>query len=142
VESSFRSASWADKLVVKREQQSVLVRQLERELECTVSALKDERRERRAQTEALKAKVDGIRGTVREREEELERRGAMAQTLMTELEALQSRCDRLSTWREERTEEAEKTISRLREDKSEIEARLRQADAAAAEARVCRDGAE
>ena len=54
-------------------EQSVLVRQLERELASTVSALKDERRERRVQTEALRFKLDETRGTVREREEELER---------------------------------------------------------------------
>ena len=53
--------------------QSVLVRQLERELASTVSVLRDERRERRVQTEALRVKVDDARGTVREREEELER---------------------------------------------------------------------
>ena len=53
--------------------QSVLVRQLERELASTVAALRDERRERRVQTEALRAKIDETGGTIREREVELER---------------------------------------------------------------------
>lgn len=51
----------------------MLVRQLERELASTVSALKDERRERRAQTEVLRAKLDEARNASREREVELDR---------------------------------------------------------------------
>lgn len=53
--------------------QSVLVRQLERELASTVSALRDERKDKREQTEALKSKLDKARSTVRGREAELER---------------------------------------------------------------------
>lgn len=49
------------------------MRQLERELASTVSALRDERREKRAQTESLKSRLDKARGTVRDREAELER---------------------------------------------------------------------
>ncbi|CAM9809243.1 unnamed protein product [Pylaiella littoralis] len=139
---SFRSASWAEKLVTKREEQSVLVRQLERELASTVSALRDERREKRAQTEALKSRLDKAKGTLRDREAELERRERMTTTLMAELEALRVRCDRLSESREEGAEEADKTITRFREDNRELEARLRQADAAAAEARAARAGAD
>ncbi|CAM9225756.1 unnamed protein product [Scytosiphon promiscuus] len=66
----------------------------------------------------------------------------MTTTLMAELEALRSRCDRLSASREERAEEADKMVARLREDNRELEARLRQADAAAAEAREGRAGAD
>ncbi|CAM9512287.1 unnamed protein product, partial [Hapterophycus canaliculatus] len=139
---TFRSASWADKLVVKREEQSVLVKQLERELASTVSALKDERKDRRNQTEALKRKLGEVRGAVGDREAELERRERMNTALMAELEALRSRCDRLSASREERAEEADKMVARLREDNRELEARLRQADAAAAEAREARAGAD
>lgn len=51
----------------------MLVRQLERELESTVSALRDERRERRGQTEVLSAKLEEARKSTRERETELER---------------------------------------------------------------------
>ncbi|CAN0060232.1 unnamed protein product [Ectocarpus sp. 6 AP-2014] len=139
---AFRSASWAEKLVSKREEQSVLVKQLERELASTVSALKDERRERRGQTETLRRKLEETRATVGDREAELQRRERMTTTLMGELEALQSRCDRLVASREERAEEADKTMARLREDNRELEARLRQADAAAAEARSARAGAD
>lgn len=53
--------------------QSVLVKQLERELASTVSALKDERRERRGQTETLRRKLEEARGTVGDREAELQR---------------------------------------------------------------------
>ncbi|CAM9615724.1 unnamed protein product, partial [Ectocarpus sp. 12 AP-2014] len=70
---AFRSASWAEKLVTKREEQSVLVKQLERELASTVSALKDERRERRGQTETLRRKLEEARATVGDREAELQR---------------------------------------------------------------------
>ena len=49
------------------------MRQLERELASTVSALRDERREKRGQTEALRSKLDKSRGTVRDMETELER---------------------------------------------------------------------
>ncbi|CAM9840716.1 unnamed protein product, partial [Ectocarpus sp. 12 AP-2014] len=139
---AFRSTSWAEKLVTKREEQSVLVKQLERELASTVSALKDERRERRGQTETLRRKLEETRATVGDREAELQRRERMTTTLMGELEALQSRCDRLVASREERAEEADKTMARLREDNRELEARLRQADAAAAEARSARAGAD
>lgn len=52
---------------------SVLVTQLERELASTVSALKDERKERRDQTEMLKRKLDKATGTLGDREAELER---------------------------------------------------------------------
>ncbi|CAB1111014.1 unnamed protein product [Ectocarpus sp. CCAP 1310/34] len=128
---AFSSASWAAKLVTKREEQSVLVKQLERELASTVSALKDERRERRGQTETLRRKLEETRAAVGYREAELQRRERMTTTLMGELEALQSRCDRLVASREERAEEADKTMARLRE-----------ADAAAAEARSARAGAD
>eukprot|EP00752_Nemacystus_decipiens_P009757 g8714.t1 len=138
----FRSASWAEKHATKREEQSVLVRQLERELASTVAALRDERRERRQQTEALRSKLDQARGALRDAETELERRERMTTTLMGELEALRLRCDRLSASREERAQEADKTMARLREDNRELEARLRQADAAAAEARAARAGAD
>lgn len=49
------------------------MRQLERELASTVSALRDERREKKGQTEALRSKLDKSRGTVRDMETELER---------------------------------------------------------------------
>lgn len=51
----------------------MLVRQLERELTSTVSALRDERREKRGQAEALKSKLDKARGAARDLETELER---------------------------------------------------------------------
>lgn len=53
--------------------QSVLVKQLERELVSTVSALKDERRERRGQTETLRRKLEETRATVGDRAAELQR---------------------------------------------------------------------
>ncbi len=49
------------------------MRQLERELASTVSALRDERKDKREQAEALKSKLDKARSAVREREAELER---------------------------------------------------------------------
>lgn len=49
------------------------MKQLERELASTVSALKDERRERRGQTETLRRKLEEARGIVGDREAELQR---------------------------------------------------------------------
>lgn len=49
------------------------MKQLERELASTVSALHDERRQKRAQTELLRAKLDESSSSLREREAELSR---------------------------------------------------------------------
>lgn len=53
--------------------QSVLVRQLERELASTVSALRDERSQRHGRTEALRADLEEARSALRQKEAELDR---------------------------------------------------------------------
>lgn len=73
----------------------MLVRQLERELASTVSALKDERSEKRAQAEALKSRLDKTRGTVRDREAELER----CESISTAVSRLVRFCCKLFTLR-------------------------------------------
>lgn len=49
------------------------MRQLERELASTVSALRDERRDKRAMGEALRAKLGDAKSAAREREADTER---------------------------------------------------------------------
>lgn len=56
-----------------RKIKSVLARQLERELASTISVLREERRQRRVETEAFRSRLEEAKATVLEREVELER---------------------------------------------------------------------